>query len=316
LLFGKISQLPVFSALYHSNLNNVKPFYNTITNFKELNNCKINLILDKNFYNEQNFVFLDSESEEIPLIISVPHEDDCLNKLIALNADLEYDKNHTIDIGPDAIHYRHVEAHQYGLPFAIGILFLNVKQKANQLDAFLYNMHKIRELAEANPIQFMLNDTFNNFFLFERSRKYPAGYKVSLNFNNLHKYGNSGWFVLNSTDINNPIEALKIYRTKNFVEEIFTRFNSNPDKNMPIVKHEGTLEAKMFIDFISLIILSYIHNIMKRCDLYNKYTLQEMLDELNLLNVTIIHGKRIYKPISESQSEIFSCFGCPLPSMT
>ncbi len=43
------------------------------------------------------------------------------------------------------------------------------------------------------------------------------------------------------------------------------------------------LDGKMFVEFIALILISYLDHKMKETDLYKNYTLQQLLDKLDMI---------------------------------
>ncbi|MCL2809258.1 MAG: hypothetical protein FWD24_04220, partial [Treponema sp.] len=79
------------------------------------------------------------------------------------------------------------------------------------------------------------------------------------------------------------------------------------------VHTDARMKNKLFVGFISLIIVSYIHKVMKEKDLYNKMSLDKLLITLSKLKKTTINGTQIIRPLTKEQREILSSFSIPFP---
>jgi hypothetical protein len=75
-----------------------------------------------------------------------------------------------------------------------------------------------------------------------------------------------------------------------------------------LVSSEQSLEGKLFVQFVALIYLSYIKNQMQKTDLFKKYTLQEVLDQLDLIECFELPGRRL------SLGEIYNKLGVTPPT--
>lgn len=86
--------------------------------------------------------------------------------------------------------------------------------------------------------------------------------------------------------------ALNLYRMKDVVEKAFGYINERLNMRCLLVSSEKGLDGKIFTEFVALILVSYLDHKMKESGLYNKYTMQAMLDKLDILNASrtqIIH---------------------------
>lgn len=53
-----------------------------------------------------------------------------------------------------------------------------------------------------------------------------------------------------------------------------------------LVSSEENLDGKLFVQFIALIYLARIDKVMRDNDLYKDYTIQELLDEMDVSNMS------------------------------
>ncbi len=59
------------------------------------------------------------------------------------------------------------------------------------------------------------------------------------------------------------------------------------------VSSEQSLDGKLFVQFIALIFLSYITRKMQENNLFKDHTLQEVLDELDIIECFEVPGQQI-----------------------
>jgi len=104
---------------------------------------------------------------------------------------------------------------------------------------------------------------------------------------------NYGYFVLLSNDIKDAVTALEIYRNKDLVEKAFNNLKERLNMRRLSVSSEESLEGKLFVQFIALIFLSYITRKMQAEKLFRQHTLQEVLDELDIIECFELPGQQL-----------------------
>jgi len=125
-----------------------------------------------------------------------------------------------------------------------------------------------------------------------------------------------GYFALLSNEINNSDEALEIYRRKDMVEKAFDNLKHRLDMKRTMVHSDQTLAGKFFLQFLALIYISYIHKHMKDSKLYRNYSMQSLLDSLDVIERYDFAGQRYHcSEITQKQLDIYACFGVSPPNM-
>ena len=76
--------------------------------------------------------------------------------------------------------------------------------------------------------------------------------------------------MLISNDVADAKSAIRIYRAKDVVEKGFLRLKCDLDLGRLRVHSQDRMQNKVFIGFVSLILLSYIHTVMMEHDMYGK----------------------------------------------
>ena len=81
------------------------------------------------------------------------------------------------------------------------------------------------------------------------------------------------------------------------------------------VSSDSALEGKLFVQFIALVYLSYIKKQMSEQCLYKKYTMQELLDELDVIECFEQPGNNIrIGEMTKKQEELYHKLGVKPPT--
>jgi transposase len=126
---------------------------------------------------------------------------------------------------------------------------------------------------------------------------------------------NYGYFALLSNGVKDPLDALEIYRSKDMIEKAFGNLKERLNMRRTSVSSEENLEGKLFVQFVALIYLSYIKKAMCDNDLFKNYTMQELLDELDVIERFEQPGRR-YRigEITKKQMNLYTCLGVKIPT--
>ena len=123
-----------------------------------------------------------------------------------------------------------------------------------------------------------------------------------------------GYFVLLSNDIKDPVEALRIYRAKDVVEKAFGNIKERLNGRRALVSSDAGLDGKLFVQFVALILISYIRKHMIDKHLFGTYTLQGLLDELDVIECFRQPGREPYiGEMLEKQRQIYRDMDVPVP---
>jgi transposase len=123
-----------------------------------------------------------------------------------------------------------------------------------------------------------------------------------------------GFFALISNEIKDPIAALDLYRNKDIVEIAFGNLKERLNLRRTAVSSESSLEGKLFVQFIALIYLSYIKKQMYEKELYKNYTMQELLDELDVIEAFENPGSALrVGEVTKKQSQLYNTLGVVPP---
>ena len=124
-----------------------------------------------------------------------------------------------------------------------------------------------------------------------------------------------GFFALLTNDVKDPVEALYLYRSKDLVEKAFGNLKEHLSFRRMEVSSELSLDGKLFVEFIALIFLSYIKKLMQDQKLFRNYTMQGLLDELDIIDCYEQPGHELrWGEITQKQMELFKKLGVSPPA--
>lgn len=124
-----------------------------------------------------------------------------------------------------------------------------------------------------------------------------------------------GYFALITNEKMDAFTALHLYRMKDVVEKAFGNIKERLNMRRLLVSSEKGLDGKIFTEFVALILISYLDHKMKEAGLYNSYTMQTLLDKLDVLECfeDAKHSLRIGELLNK-QAEIYEALGIAVPT--
>lgn len=120
-----------------------------------------------------------------------------------------------------------------------------------------------------------------------------------------------GYLVIISNHEGDPAEALRIYRCKETAEQSFDDLKNTEDLCRLRV-HEGRrVDGKLFIAFVSLVVLMRIRTVSSGDRHLRNRSVREMVGEMKLLRQVTIGNRKspIYSPRTKLQKQIIKAFG-------
>lgn len=111
-------------------------------------------------------------------------------------------------------------------------------------------------------------------------------------------------------------EGLSLCRSKDIVEKGFGNLEERLNFRKMQVSSELSLNGKLFVEFVTLIYLSFIKKKMQDAKLLENWTIQGLIDELDVIELFEAPDKgRILGEITEKQKGLYRSLGVELPSL-
>ena len=324
LVFGQESMLPVYYRKLPGNITDVKTVRKLLKDIDFLNIKKVKLVMDRGFYSAANIDSL--YQAHYKFIIAARSNNSFISNYISIFRESIKDfKNYCIDHDVYCISqmtkWPYQERNRKGeiVSSEDKRIYVHIYYNAQRAEIEKSNFIK----ALANAEQAWKDDTVSagqKAFCkkYMNTKETPVrGRRFEYNEQAIREHtADFGYFVLLSNEIKDPLMALDYYRNKDLIEKAFSNLKNRLDMRRTGVSSGENLEGKLFVQFIGLILMSYIHQCMKKQNLYRNYSLQKVLDEFDVIERFDYEGQRWHcGEITKKQKELFDYFEIPPPAM-
>jgi transposase len=324
LLFGEASGLPFYYRKLPGNITDVKTLRQLIQEFDILGYQKVSVILDRGFYSKRNIdglfqhhqkfiiglkvglsyvkAILDEERENLKRWSNLQTQFGAYGLCRTIDWEYEQERPYKGDTLKD-------KRRAY-------LLFYYHPEKAakDQVERNDYLTSLLIDLKEGNRRDYRIRE-YDRYFEVQETPK--RGLKITPREEVITEETQyDGYFALLSNEIKDPFEALSLYRSKDIVEKAFGNLKERLNFRRLQVSSELSLNGKLFVEFIALIYLSYVKQKMQEAKLFESWTLQGLLDELDTIELLEAPGYgRVLGEMTEKQKNLYLAMGVEPPSL-
>ncbi|MDR2460325.1 MAG: IS1634 family transposase [Deltaproteobacteria bacterium] len=314
LLMGEKSGLPVFPLAYNGAIKDVSTLKTTLNTLLDLKLSNLTIVMDKGFASKKNIDFMLNNEDKIPFMLSIPVTMKFAQDLVQEERNSIDTPENTIAIGSDILravtrnklwdNIHKIQAH----------IFYNATSTYTRRNELYGHISTLREMVLSGECDESHNSDIEKYLLIKKSSNSKSVISTKIKYDIIEKeLSTTGWMVAISNFIKAPKEALQIYRNKDVVEKAFGKMKNFIDLGRLRVQSDTAMQNKMFISFISLILISCINNVMIENNFYIKWTMKELFKILQSCEAIYIRGQKILQPLTSSHKEIFLAFGFDLP---
>jgi len=322
-LYGEESQLPFYYRKLPGNIPDVKTIKNLLCDIEQLDVKKVKLVMDRGFYSEANInAILGAHMKFlIGVRIHLSYVQSVLNTARDEMRNFEYyqpDSNLYAYSKTISWEYKQDRPYKGDTIEEERRMYLHLYYSGEQA---LEDEHELNvkltewkaELTCGKP-NAANEKAYTKYFDVKTTP--VRGIKVAVKQAAVEAAKkNYGYFAMISNEVKDPVQALALYRSKDLIEKTFENIKDRLSFRRTAVSSERSLDGKLFVEFIALIILSDIQRKMHAAGLFKKYTMQEMLDQIDLIECFERKGKAPrLSEILTKQAEIYQALGVPLPS--
>jgi len=318
LLFGEESGLPFYYRKIAGNIPDVKTIRELIRELDVLGYEKVKLVIDRGYYSADNINAMYREHLKFlcGTSASLKFAKDFIREIAAhkdsyeyYNSDLElyvftktiaWDYEQERPYKGDTIKAeRRMYLHLYFNPDKFSDDGKAFNRRLDALKAELLSGKRVPEHEKDYRKYFEVKET--------PKRGISLSYKQDAIDRTRERYG---FFVLISNEIKDPVTALSLYRMRDVIEKAFGNIKERLNLRRTLTSSESSLEGKLFVEFVALIYLSYIKKKMEETGLFSRYTMHELLDELDVIECFTEPGKApIQGEVLKKQEQLYRDLG-------
>ena len=316
MLFGQKSRLPAYYRRMPGSITDVAMLKTTVKSLAFLGTDKLHLVLDRGFYSESNIDELFRQRHHFTL--ATPAGRKWVKNIIdEYYEDIASPENYLpIDDG-EALYVK-TKLYQWGDSKRRCYLhvYYNAYQAAAEFDRFTRELLKYKEELTRNQLVKGHEEFYERYFIIKETPK--RGIKITFNEEEIQKNRKryAGFFCILSSKIKDPLEALKVYRSKDVVENCFDDLKNQLDMKRLRVHCAQAMDSRIFLQFLALIYISQIRNSIQADPILKNLTVREVMEHMETL-VQIRYSNRYGQLLTETdptQRLILETFGVKLPT--
>jgi transposase len=323
LLFGQQSRLPFYYRKLAGNIPDVKTLRKLLADMNALGYRKFKVVLDRGFFSAANINDLYKNHMKF---------------LVGAKLSLKLIKSHLDSVRDEMRNWPHYSQDYQLYAYSLPIAWDYVQDRPYKKDTIKAKRRMYLHLYFSPERALEDETTFNSRMAelqeeLENGQRHPDHEKLYAKYFGLkttpvrgtkvtareeamaEAKRNYGYFALVSNEIRDAIEALEIYRNKDLVEKSFANLKERLNLRRLTVSSEKSLDGKLFVQFVALIFLSCITRKMQEKNLFKKHTMQEVLDELDVIECFEVPGRQLQVgETTKRQRELYSQLGITPPS--
>lgn len=314
MLFGQKNRLPAYYRRMPGNITDVSTLKTTVKSLDFLGTSGIHFVLDRGFYSEQNIDELFERRHKFT--IALPAGRKWVESIIDSHIDtiqspLNY---HKLDDG-ESLFVKSV-LHRWGKNGRRSYMhiYFNDRQAATEFDRFTNEMLQYKEELESGKRIKEHEELYQRYLVIKETPK--RGIKITFNEEEIRKNRKryAGFFSILSNAVKDPMDALRIYRAKDVVENSFDDLKNTLDMKRLRVHTSNAMDSRLFLQFLSLIYISQIRNVIQHDEFLRNLTVREVMENMETL-IQIKYSHRYGQILTETnpiQRKIIEAFGVTL----
>ncbi len=323
LLFGQQSRLPFYYRKLAGNIPDVKTLRKLLADMNTLGYKKIKVVLDRGFFSAANINDLYRHHMKF---------------LIAAKLSLKLVQTHLDTVRNTMRSWNHYSQDYQLYAYSLPVTWDYTQDRPYKRDTLKAKRRMYLHLFHSPDRALEDEKAFNNRLVdlqeeLENGQRNPDHEKLYIKYFDVkttpirgtkviakeealaEAKRNYGYFTLMSNEIKDPIKALEIYRNKDLVEKAFENLKERLNLRRMAVSSEQSLDGKLFVQFIALIYLSYITRRMQENNLFKNHTLQEVLDEFDIIECFEVTGQQLQVgEITKRQKDLYTKLGVAPPT--
>jgi transposase len=302
LLTGIASGLPVLYEDLPGSLPDVRAIHKLGARLEKYGLGRIVLLLDRGFLSEANMIeLMDSNTKfMMPLRSDLTLSEDLID---SVRADIE-DMDNIIDVNDAhsaAIYATTKVSKLAGKRIWYHVYFDTLAKEASLLRLFEKIAICEREL-QSGQLDKGHAELYGKYFIVKETPK--RGRTVKRNMDEIKKYKTdyAGFWVISTNAEKDASETLRAYRKRNDVECHFKDLKDELDMDRLRMHSDATVTGRLFVQFIALVILEQVREVISSSKLPKSLTVSEMFRRLGTYQRIDFSGR--YRPITSTPTKI------------
>lgn len=311
MLYGQRSALPGYYRRLPGNISDVSTLQTTVQSLSFIGQTKLTFILDRGFYSETNVDAL--LKARFRFILACPKRT-WIEKLFETYHDVIVSSKNRRAMSEHEVLYMHTIIYKWKERRCYVHIYYNNVRAADDLDSFMLKLATWQDELVTGNENIDNEWAYKKYFIIKNSPK--RGRKVIENAQAVEnaKKKHVGFFCLLTPYKTDALTAIETYRRKEAVENCFDDLKNMLDMKRLRIHSSQSMDSRIFIQFIALIILSQVRLIKNQHRRLRNLTIREIMELMETIAEIRIPNKRkpVITEIGPLQRDIVEQFGLSL----
>jgi transposase len=320
-LYAEQANLPLYYRVYPGSIPDVSTLKNLVLYLNLFHLQEILFVMDRGFYSATNLAHM--KEAQLRFLIPLPRSVKLFSSLRAKHARQLSNPANSLLFKDEVLYHLqdsiainnvNLQAHMYFDP----------QQRSEQTARFLKNILALERMATQQTFQTQqearryLSKQMKGAAHFFRVTGKTGQIDITRKPRTLsRRMANMGTTIMLTNDSHLPPDKmLDLYRHKDYLEKIFDTLKNECDGKRLRGSTKDTVEGRLFLKFLGLILYSALANTMREQALFKQYSIRGLIYELKKLRcVDMTDGTSFLTEVSKRQREIFKKFGISIPNL-
>jgi transposase len=296
MLYGQNSGLPAYFRRTPGNISDVATLETTMKSLDFLGQTRLTFVLDRGFYSETNIDTL--MDAHFHFVLACPHRS-WVDSLYSMHrTELASYRNRRATGEGEVLHML-THLHNWKGRRCYLHIYHNQTMVAEETDALDLKLALWQAELASGQTKVENEWAYKKYFFVKETPK--CGRKVIENIKAIEtaKSNYCGFFSLLTVSKMDAPTALEVYRRKEVVENCFDDLKNTLDMKRLRIHSSAAMDARLFIQFVALILLSQVRRIKNGCLQLKNLTIREIMDAMESI-VEVRYSGRYGKIITES----------------
>lgn len=314
MVFGQKRRIPYYYRRLPGNITDVATLGTTLESLRRLGAHHMDFVLDRGFYSEANINALLEGHHRFTIAVPVGRK--WVEHIIDRHVGRVASPGNYISIDDGEALYAATTLHKWGAENRRTYLhiYYNARQAAEAFDLLTRDLIRWKEEVESGRRVNAHEDAYARFLTVRDTPK--RGLKVSFNEDAIQNYRKkyAGFFCILSNGSKDAAQTLVTYRNKEAVENCFDDLKNQLDMRRLRVHSPAAMDNRLFVQFLALILISLIRNVIQNNRKLRNLTVREVMEEMETmvkLTYECQYGA-VYTERSPLQRDIIAAFALSL----
>jgi transposase len=308
MLFGQKSGMAAYYRRMPGNITDVTTLKTTMDSLDFLGKIRLYFVLDRGFYSEKNIDALLEKRYHFALMVRTDRV--WVREIIDQYYDQVANPERYRETDGGEVLYMISHLYKWNGCRCYAHLFYNATRAAEDFDKLNKKLVACKGELESYDSRDEHKELYDRFFIIKRTPK--RGLSVTYNTEEIQKYRKryAGFFCILTNVKTDSGELLEIYRRRDIVENCFDDLKNGLDMKRIRIHTSEAMDSRLFIQFLSLILLSKIRMVIKGSkDLRHKSPREIMEAMESVVRITYLGRKcSVISEIGPLQQKIIEFF--------